>query len=43
MGNPTHDLHMSLAVYSGKDVLHYRNEVYGVKPPAGKTAASLAS
>ena len=41
MGNPTHDLHMSLAVYSGKDVLHYYDKVYGVKPPAGKTAASL--
>jgi hypothetical protein len=27
MGNPTHDLHMSLGVNSGKDVSHYHNEV----------------
>jgi len=36
MGNPTHDLHIILGVYSGKDVLHYRNKVYGVKLPARK-------
>jgi hypothetical protein len=42
MGNPTHDLHIILSVYSRKDVLHYYDKVYGVKPPAGETAASLA-
>ncbi len=42
MGNPTHDLHIILSVYSRKDVLHYYDKVYRVKSPAGKTAASLA-
>lgn len=42
MGNPTHDLHITLGIYSGKDVLHYRVKFCGLELPAGKTAASLA-